>query len=104
MMDLFNCKMNTHSVLQYFAKLKSYMKIQTLILELYWGDLLKSHSYIQGQDLTSTILTLMVDLEGDECGAGFRHNDTIIQSTEELNLNRKFTLLCECSGLDQKEP
>lgn len=78
----------------------TYLKIQTLILELYWGDLLKSHWYIQGHDLTSTILTLMVDLEGDECGAGFRHNDTIIQSSEELRLNRKFTLLCECSGLD----
>lgn len=86
-MDLFICNMNTHSGLQYFAKLNSYMKSQTLILELYWGDLLKTHLYIQGHDLTSTIPTLMVDLEGDECGTGFRDSDTIIQSTEELRLN-----------------
>lgn len=87
-MDLFICNMNTHSGLQYSAKLKSYIKIQTLI---------------QGHDLTSTIPTLMVDLEGDECGTGFRDSDTIIQSTEELRLNWKFTLLCECSGVDQAE-
>lgn len=72
---------------QFGSVFGSYMKIQTLTLELYWGDLLKIHLYIKGHDLTSTIRTLMVDLEGDECGAGCRDSDTIILSTEELRLN-----------------